>query len=182
MARLGLLICLALAIVAAGFPDAASAAPRNAARSGENAASISISKLRAEQGLVPVRSDPVLTRAAREQADAMARAGTMSHDVVGSLQSRLARAGIRAGRAGENVAAGHTTLTEVLAAWMRSSGHRDNLLMRDATRIGLARSDGRGGPYWALVVASPEPSERRSEPSPAGNSRIFFGLPLPIRP
>lgn len=90
----------------------------------------------------------------------------MSHTIAGSFSSRLGKVGVKAARAAENIAAGQTSLREVLADWMQSSGHRANMMMREAARVGLARADGPGGPYWALVIAAPEPPlPRRGEPT-----------------
>lgn len=164
-----ILAAILLALVSEGVHggSSAQAASRPAvSRSGQDNAAVAISRLRSAQGLATVTSDPVLQRAARQQAEAMAQAGTMSHDVAGSFSSRLAKAGVRSTRAAENIAAGQVSLSQVLADWMESSGHRANLLMRDATRVGLARVDGRGGPYWALVIAAPEPVQRPTNTAP----------------
>lgn len=166
-----------LALVPAGGPGvpAVHAAARPAAaRTAPDASAIAISRLRNAQGLGKVTSDPLLQRAARQQAEAMARAGTMSHDVAGSFSSRLARAGVTAGRAAENIAAGQSSLDQVLADWMQSSGHRANIMMRDATRVGVARADAPGGPFWALVIATPEPVQRPSGTAP----RLWPTLPF----
>ncbi|MCP8940585.1 CAP domain-containing protein [Alsobacter sp. SYSU M60028] len=123
-----------------------------------DASATAISVFRRANGLGPVKSDPQLAAAARTQAQAMAAAGVMSHDVGGGFSSRIRQAGIRAGVASENVAMGQASLGEVMESWKASPGHRANLLSRSATRIGLARVDGAGGrPFWALILASPEP-------------------------
>lgn len=178
-----LLIFLLAASWNVGLDAAAAASSTAQPRRATDPTAAAISKLRGAQGLSVVTTDPVLVRLARQQAEAMARAATMSHDVGGSFQSRLAAGGIKAARAAENVGAGQRSLDEILRDWMASSGHRDNLMMREATRIGLARSEGRGGPYWALVLASPEPLPRRSEGvAPTGGLGLFIGLPTLVRP
>jgi uncharacterized protein YkwD len=161
----GILLALVPAAVPAG-PCAHAASRPAASRTAPDAAAVAISRLRSAQGLGKVTSDPVLQRAARHQAEAMARAGTMSHDVAGSFSSRLASVGVKAGRAAENIAAGQNGLGQVLADWMQSSGHRANMMMRDATRVGLARAAGPGGPFWALVIATPEPVQRPTDTAP----------------
>ena len=177
------LVLLLVATWSAGLEPAAAASGKAEARQRTDATAAAISKLRTAQGLSAVTTDPALVRLARQQADAMARAAIMSHDVGGSFQSRLAAGGVKASRAAENVGAGQRSLDEILRDWMASSGHRDNLMMRDATRIGLARSEGRGGPYWALVLASPEPLPRRSEGQALpGGIGLFIGVPTLTRP
>jgi len=115
---------------------------------------------RARAGLPPVRLDAQLTALAQEQADAMAAADKVSHDVKGGFASRLAAAGVRAGEAGENVCAGYVSTAEAMAAWRRSPEHDVNLRLRSATRFGvaLAKNPRSGwGAFWAMAVASPPP-------------------------
>lgn len=129
------------------------------------AAAVEVSRFRKENGMGPVVSDAQLVAAARAQADAMARAGVMSHEIGGSFSSRIRKAGIQAGAASENVAMGQTSLRETMNSWKASSGHRANMLTRSATRIGLARAKDAGGrPYWALILASPEPKPGQRPP------------------
>ncbi|WP_293863052.1 CAP domain-containing protein [uncultured Alsobacter sp.] len=174
----------AFALLAGARADMATAAPRaSATKPASDGSAAAVSRLRTAQGLSPVTADPALVRLARQQAEAMARAATMSHDVGGSFRSRLAAGGVKAARAAENIGAGQTSLAQMLADWMTSPGHRDNLMMREATRIGLASVQGPGGPYWALVIASPEPPQRRPDAAaPAGGMGLFFGVPAWGRP
>ena len=53
-----------------------------------------ISLYRGNQGLEPLTLDPGLMAAAQAQADAMAKADKLSHEVRGSLTERLDRAGV----------------------------------------------------------------------------------------
>ncbi len=174
-------LCVALAL--SGVAEASAAAPRKSPTSLSASAAAEVSRLRAASGLAPVRPDPALARAAEAHAAAMARAGVMSHDVGGSFSSRLAAAGIATTQAAENVAMGQRNLAEAMASWTASSGHRSNMLMRSATRIGLGRAEGPGGPYWTMILAAPEPPPRRAGEGPFGSGgTIFFGLPVPVRP
>ena len=68
---------------------------------------------------------------------------------------RIAVYGYGATTWGENVAAGQTTAGEVVDAWMRSSGHRANILRTDWINVGVAATKGSNGVmYWALVFAA----------------------------
>lgn len=109
-----------------------------------------VSKLRAAYGLGPVRIDPALTRAAERQAQAMASSGVLSHEIGGSFRTRMNSAGLGNVVTAENVGVGHRSAQGAIASWERSPDHQSNMLMREVTRIGLARS----GPYWAMVMAS----------------------------
>ncbi len=126
------------------------------------AATAMLSAYRASRGLGPVRLDPALTAMAQRQADAMAAANVLSHDVAGSFASRLAGAGLANVQAGENVGAGHLSLDDAFSSWRRSPGHDANLLTPLATRFGIAITENpasRFGVYWAMVVAS-DPAPR----------------------
>jgi uncharacterized protein YkwD len=111
-----------------------------------------ISRHRAAHGLGPVSVDARLNQAALAQARAVAEAGTLSH---GAFESRMASFGI-GGAAAENLTAGSDTVGKAVARWTASPGHNGNLLMKEATRIGLAHADSPGQGYrhyWALVLA-----------------------------
>jgi uncharacterized protein YkwD len=113
------------------------------------AAAAIISRYRAAHGLGPVRTDAQLTAAAAHQASANAKAGEVDH---GDFEDRMERFGI-GGESAENLASGAVTVAEVIVDWQESPGHNANLLLRPATRIGLARADTPNDSYWALVLA-----------------------------
>jgi uncharacterized protein YkwD len=115
---------------------------------------------RAQSGLGSVRLDPALTALAQAQADAMAAADKVSHDVKGSFAYRLAVSGVRAGEAGENVCAGYFSTADAMAAWRASPEHDVNLRLKSATRFGIALAKNPRSPwgaFWAMAVASQAP-------------------------
>ena len=93
-----------------------------------------ISAYRRAHGLPAVRLDGRLSAAALAQARAMAASGTVSHSVGGNFSTRIA--GLRKSRAAENIGAGFLSFAEMLKQWEDSAGHRENLLMKGAKRIG----------------------------------------------
>lgn len=116
---------------------------------------------RARSGLGPLRLDPALTALAQRQAEAMAAADKVSHDVKGSFEYRLAASGVRAGEAGENVCAGYFSTQDAMAAWRASPEHDVNLRLKSATRFGIALAKNQRSPwgaFWAMAVASPPPA------------------------
>ena len=116
-----------------------------------------ISSFRHQHGEGKVTIDPVLNRIAEVQARAMAARDEMGHGVLKPFSDRVAN--LNAERAAENLAQGDTTFSKALDQWIGSSGHRRNLLMHEATRVGIAsaRSPKSGETYWAMVIAGPEP-------------------------
>ncbi|WP_298253227.1 CAP domain-containing protein [Bradyrhizobium sp.] len=137
---------LAVALLAFSSPPAASAA---------SYAEL-ISSFRHQHGEGKVTIDPVLNRIAQEQARAMAATDAIDHAAFRPFSDRVAN--LDAERAAENLAA-DATFAKALAQWIGSYGHRRNLLMHEATRIGIAsaRSQKSGETYWAMEIAGPKP-------------------------
>jgi hypothetical protein len=92
-------------------------------------------------------------RLAREQAQAMAASENMDHSVKGAFSSRISEYPTR--HAAENIAMGNATFPATLDQWKNSSGHRANLLLADASRIGIASAGSGRKTYWALILAAP---------------------------
>ncbi len=112
-----------------------------------------ISAYRRAHGLSAVRADGALDALARRQAEAMANAEKVNHTVGGDFRVRVARVHPRL--AAENVAAGVLTCTEAIREWDHSSGHRENLQMPGARRVGVAVVSKPSSPYrkfWAMII------------------------------
>jgi hypothetical protein len=112
-----------------------------------------ISHFRAQHGEGRVILDAALNRIAQAQADAMASKDELDHGVAGPFSSRVASAG--AGRAAENIAYGYDGFSKTLGQWIDSSEHRKNLLMHDASKVGVAHavSPATHRTYWAMEIA-----------------------------
>jgi uncharacterized protein YkwD len=115
-----------------------------------------ISSFRLQHGEAKVAIDPVLNRIAQEQAKAMAARDVLDHDALRPFSARVAQLGTKSA---ENIAYGYDTFPKTLDQWIGSYGHRSNLLMHDASRVGIAsaKSQKTGRTYWAMVIASPQP-------------------------
>ena len=125
-----------------------------------------ISGFRLKHGEVRVVRDATLDRIALEQARAMAAKNDLSHDALGPFTRRIAPA--RAGRAAENIAYGYESFEKTFGQWIDSSGHRKNLLLHNASRVGVARAKDASGKrtYWAMVIAGdfePRPKVKRDK-------------------
>jgi hypothetical protein len=128
-----------------------------------------ISGFRLKHGEVRVVRDATLDRIALEQARAMAAKDNLSHEVLSSFTRRIAPA--RAGRAAENIAYGYESFEETLGQWVDSSGHRKNLLLHNASRVGIASAKDASGKrtYWAMVIAGdyePKPGKGKGDMEP----------------
>ncbi len=119
-----------------------------------------INRYRAEKGLGGLTISRQLTRAAQRHSADLARHDKISH--AGSDGSdpwkRVQGSGYKARLAAENVGAGQRSLHEVFRGWQKSPGHNKNLLLADATQMGIAlvTDPGTGyGTFWTLVLGTP---------------------------
>lgn len=118
-----------------------------------------INELRHEKGLKPLAVSPELTRAAQTQAAHLARSGTLSHiGPDGSTPLDRARlAGFRPAMAAENIAGGQASDIDAVRSWRESEGHLRNMLLADATHMGIAHISDPRSPqrtYWTLVLGA----------------------------
>ena len=111
----------------------------------------SASKVNAERSKASrprVRPQECLQRHAEAHARRMASAHRMYHQSSTQLRSIMRTCKLTA--IGENIARGASmNSTQVVAAWMRSSGHRANILDRRYNKIAAAYRTGSGTQrYW----------------------------------
>lgn len=116
-----------------------------------------LAKIRSAHGLPTLVSDPKLERAALTQSGYMATSGRMTHDTGRGKDffTRMKKDGID-GVAAENLARGRMDLNKLFSMWMKSQGHRRNMLDPRLKRFGLAyvqAKKGSGEKYWTLVVS-----------------------------
>ena len=118
---------------------------------------------RAQAGLKPLRLNSPLSRAAQRHSASMAYQDFFSHSGPdGTAFSRIREAGYRYSLAGENIAAGQSTPEAVVNGWMKSPGHRANILNPGFVDIGigyefLANDPGRVTykHYWTQTFGAP---------------------------
>jgi uncharacterized protein YkwD len=130
-----------------------------------------ISSYRLAHGEGKVTNDPVLTRIAQEQANAMATRDMLDHAAIKPFSDRVAN--LNAERAAENLAVENGAFPKALDQWIGSYGHRRNLLMHEATRVGIAsaKSQKSGDTYWAMVIAGPDPERRDGAKDKGGKEK-----------
>lgn len=124
--------------------------PRACAASVRAAVVTRVNEERRAAALRPLTSDAGLGRAAQERARAMASANRLSHSgwegVIHQHDDAFTIA--------ENVAYNYSSASAVVDAWMRSPGHRANLLGRSFRRIGVGCIvDARAHMWWAQDFA-----------------------------
>lgn len=153
----GLVVLCALGL--AGAADAAvercAAPPGAEAQIGAVAAMVNAE--RRARGLPPLEVSARLNRAAQAHACQMARTGKFGHRGIDGTtpKTRVAAAGCRSRLTAENIAMGTAGARQTMGLWMKSAGHRRNILLGgvDSIGIGLA-AGGPGGPRWVQVFAA----------------------------
>ena len=94
---------------------------------------------RAKEGIPPLEMDWELARVAESRSQDMHDENYFSHTspIYGSWADMMESAGISYKAAGENIAKGQTTATQVVNDWMNSPGHRANIMNSNYTHIGI---------------------------------------------
>ena len=106
---------------------------------------------RAKVGLPALVVDPELTRLARLKSADIVNLGYFSHTspTYGSPFDMMRAAGVSFAYAGENLAEA-STLQLAFDGLMQSPGHRENILRKEFTRIGIGVAE--GGPYGLVFT------------------------------
>ncbi|GEM_PF-1160099 len=118
-----------------------------------------INKMRSEAGLEPLVHEPMLQAAADQHSEEMFRLNYFDHESPveenRTLPQRLVSAGMKKyGWAGENIAMVAKPAAESLVEmWMKSQGHKENILRADFRFTGIAVY-GDGDRYYATQVFS----------------------------
>jgi uncharacterized protein YkwD len=109
---------------------------------------------RANNGLSALSCDAKGITVARAHSQDMCDRGYFSHYTPEGKApwDRLSEGGVQFSSAGENIAMGYSTPQAVHTGWMNSSGHRENMLTPNWTRVGVGMIRCKGTtPYWTEV-------------------------------
>lgn len=106
---------------------------------------------RAKAGLPALKEDWELSRVAKYKSQDMHDKNYFDHTspTYGSPFAMMKKFGITYKAAGENIAKGQKSASEVVNAWMNSEGHRANILNKSYTHIGVGFV--KDGNYWSQM-------------------------------
>lgn len=105
---------------------------------------------RTQRGLEPLVADESLCEYAQAHSEKMADRGLLVHSSMSNLAVRAGN-----GNVGENIAWGQNSEEEVCDSWMRSPGHKANILSKRFKRAGFGvKEDERGRKYWCAVFSA----------------------------
>jgi uncharacterized protein YkwD len=112
------------------------------------------------QGTSPLRLNDALINAARIHALNMAEMHFFSHTGMDgkSSSTRISEQGYRWSVAGENIAAGQSSIKEAVNSWVKSPGHCANLMDPRFTEMGISKANSNGSKYrlyWVQTFATP---------------------------
>jgi uncharacterized protein YkwD len=129
---------------------AAPSAPKPATTASSVAAQVVqlVNAERSKAGCSPVTLNAALTKAAQAHSEDMAAHKNMSHTGSDGSDpgSRISGVGYDWSTYGENVAYGYSTPAQVMAGWMSSQGHKENILNCSFKEIGVGLAQ--PGDYW----------------------------------
>jgi uncharacterized protein YkwD len=132
------------AVSARAVASAAAASPASYA----GGAFTATNEQRASHDRSVLKKGRCLQRFAARQATRMANQKRMFHQDLGAIQKAC-----HVGWVGENVAVGFRTGRSLVnQGWMKSEGHRANILSRHYRRMGLAARQSSDGTWWAAQV------------------------------
>ena len=107
----------------------------------------------ADKELPPLKMNEKLMEAARKHAENMAAQETLEHELDGkNPDDRVKATGYKSRRVGENIAEGRQTPKDVVAGWMDSPPHRENILSAEFTEIGVAVAKSKTGTLYRVQV------------------------------
>ncbi len=119
---------------------------------------------RKKKNLPPLKPSPLLFKVARAHSANMAKQGKMAHILDGKKpKERVLDAGYDYQYTGENIAEFDRdyTLKELMKDWMDSEHHRENIMNKKFTEIGLGIVRGKKGlVYYTQVFGKPFPAKR----------------------
>ena len=113
-----------------------------------------VNKERKANGLKPLTLNKELSNVANIKSRDMIEKGYFDHTspTYGSPFDMMKTFNISYKAAGENIAMGQRTPSEVMTDWMNSSGHRANILNSTYTELGVGiQKDSNGTIYWTQM-------------------------------
>ncbi|WP_173918382.1 CAP domain-containing protein [Halobacillus sp. Marseille-Q1614] len=118
-----------------------------------------VNEERAKEGLKPLKMYERLSDLARLKSEDMAERNYFDHTspTYGSPFEMMDQYEFKYWSAGENIAAGQRSPEQVMEGWMNSPGHRENIMKKEFTHIGVGYVEGSGsyGTYWTQMFMTP---------------------------
>lgn len=105
---------------------------------------------RVDRDRVKLKHQTCIDSYAQTWARTMAADGKMRHQSSSKLKLIMKKCKLN--RIGENIAAGYSSGNSVTKAWMKSPGHRKNILNTSYRRLGIGASKAKDGTWWSVQI------------------------------
>lgn len=111
---------------------------------------MAVNQERTTRGLGALTALPACVAEAQAHADDMVARNFFAHDSpTETTAQRFTRFGLSGSYWGENIAAGYSTAAQVMAGWMSSTGHRNNILSSNFRTMGVGiAANSQGMLHW----------------------------------
>jgi uncharacterized protein YkwD len=156
----GVVAIVAIALLApATTAGAATCADASLAVSASNTSKVEaalrclVNQERAKRGRKALKSSSTLNKLALDHSKDMDRRHYFSHETPAgtTAKQRVDRSSYKGTYVAENIGRGGTSAEAMMAVWMKSKQHRENILSSKATQIGAGVVA--SGPLYTLVFA-----------------------------
>ena len=126
-----------------------------------------INKERKKKGAAPLKFYNKVNKTAQAKAKDLYKTGDFSHDSVnlGDFTDQYDAAGLSYYAGGENIAFHDPTVKDVMNAWMKSAGHKANILSKTYTHVGIGYYKG----YWVQQFIATNETTSEEENSQDGS-------------
>ena len=133
-------------------PPTTASAPQNAADYAAEVLRL-VNAERAKAGKSALKADANLAKAAQVRAAEIVSSFSHTRPDGRDPFTAMKEAGVSYRAAGENIAWGQKTPTQVMQGWMNSDGHRKNILSDSFGRLGVGYVVQNGRAYWVQMFA-----------------------------
>lgn len=106
-----------------------------------------VNKARLEAGVAALELDEALSQAAAVRAAEGVASFSHTRPDGTKYKTAITQLGLEPGYLGENLATGQETAEGVMESWLKSEGHRANILNPNYQKIGVARAENTGNRY-----------------------------------
>lgn len=108
---------------------------------------------REKYGLAALKKDDTLNKIAETRVKEITASFSHLRPDGDDCFSAFEEMGIKNVYMGENLAMGQKSSSSVMSAWMKSSGHKANILSSEFKRVGVACAESGGMYYWVQVFS-----------------------------
>lgn len=131
-----------------------------------------INKHRKAAKLPELKVHTVVQSAAESWGKHLKSKGAFTHSTSKWRSERISASGWAS--SGENLAWGYTSAAAAVSAWMKSAGHKKNILGKSYRGVGVGYvKGGKHKHYWVVIFSTPKPSMPKGKtPSVSGTVKV----------